>query len=267
MDDPLLNIAIKAARAASKVIIHNIERIDQIEINKKGHADFVSEVDKQAEQVIIEIILSAYPDHCILAEESGAQGDISKSDHEWIIDPLDGTTNYLHGNPVYAISIAVRVKGKLQAGVIYDPSRDELFTASLGKGAHLNNRRIRVSDTRRLSDALFATGFPYSDMQYLDPWLAVFKSLVPHVAGVRRAGSAAIDLAYTACGRFDGFWEFGLQSWDIAAGILIIQEAGGFTCDNLGEQNMLDSGHIIAGNPRLFGPLKTLVKEHAKTLN
>lgn len=265
--DPMLNIAVKAARVASKVMLHSIGRLDQLKIERKGRADYVSEIDRQAEAIIIDTIHAAYPEHCILAEESGASGDKKKSDHEWIIDPLDGTTNYLHGFPVYSISIALRVKGVLQVAVVYDPSRDELFTASKGKGAHLNERRIRVSDTRSFGDALLATGFPYDDMRYLDPWVASFKSLVPHVAGVRRAGSAALDLAQVACGRFDGFWEFGLNSWDIAAGILLVQEAGGFSSDMKGKLRMLETGHIIAGNPKIFGKLQTLVKEHAKALD
>ncbi len=265
--DPMLNIAIKAARVASKVMLHNIERLDQLDIEQKGRADFVSEVDRQAEEIIIDTIHSAYPDHGILAEESGISGDKDKSEHEWIIDPLDGTTNFLHGLPVYAVSIGLRVKGVLQTAVVYDPSRDELFSASKGKGAHLNDRRIRVSDTRTLSNALLATGFPYNEMKYLEPWLGSFKALVPHVAGIRRAGSAALDLAQVACGRYDGFWEFGLNPWDIAAGILLIQEAGGFSSDMKGRQDMLETGHIIAGNPKLFGKLQTLVKEHAKGLH
>jgi myo-inositol-1(or 4)-monophosphatase len=265
--DPMLNIAIKAARVASKVMLHNIERLDQLDIEQKGRADFVSEVDRQAEEIIINTIHSAYPDHGILAEESGISGDIDKSEHEWIIDPLDGTTNFLHGLPVYAVSIGLRVKGVLQTAVVYDPSRDELFSASKGKGAHLNDRRIRVSDTRTLSNALLATGFPYNEMKYLEPWLGSFKALVPHVAGIRRAGSAALDLAQVACGRYDGFWEFGLNPWDMAAGILLIQEAGGFSSDMKGGQDMLETGHIIAGNPKLFGKLQTLVKEHAKSLH
>jgi myo-inositol-1(or 4)-monophosphatase len=265
--DPMLNIAIKAARVASKVMLHNIERLDQLDIEQKGRADFVSEVDRQAEEIIINTIHSAYPDHGILAEESGISGDIDKSEHEWIIDPLDGTTNFLHGLPVYAVSIGLRVKGVLQTAVVYDPSRDELFSASKGKGAHLNDRRIRVSDTRTLSNALLATGFPYNEMKYLEPWLGSFKALVPHVAGIRRAGSAALDLAQVACGRYDGFWEFGLNPWDMAAGILLIQEAGGFSSDMKGRQDMLETGHIIAGNPKLFGKLQTLVKEHAKSLH
>ncbi|MEE9446761.1 MAG: inositol monophosphatase family protein [Arenicellales bacterium] len=264
--DPMLNIGIKAAREASKAMIYSIDHLDQIKIEKKGRADYVSEIDRQAEKIIIETIHAAYPDHGILAEDSGISGDKNKSEHEWIIDPLDGTTNFLHGYPVYSVSIALRVKGELTVGIVYDPSRDELFSASKGKGAHLNNKRIRVSPTSHFSDALLATGFPYNDMNYLEPWMASFKSLVPHVAGVRRAGSAALDLAQVACGRFDGFWEFGLKSWDIAAGIILIQEAGGFSCDMKGDQRMLDTGHIIAGNAKLFKRLQTLVKEHAKGL-
>ena len=265
--DPMLNIGIKAARAASKVMLHNIERLDQLEIEKKGRADFVSQVDRGSEEIIIDTIRGAYPDHAILAEESGVHGDQAQSEYEWIIDPLDGTTNYLHGLPVYAVSIALRVKGVLQAAVVYDPSRDELFTASRGKGAHLNNRRIRVSATNRLSDALLATGFPYNDMQYLEPWVGSFRALVPHVAGIRRPGSAALDLAQVACGRFDGFWEFGLNAWDIAAGLLLIQEAGGLSSDMKGQQRMLETGHVIAGNPRLFNKIQTLVREHARSLD
>jgi len=264
--DPMLNIAVKAARLASKPMLHNIERLDQLKIEKKGRADFVSEVDRQAEQLIIDTIHAAYPEHGILAEESGASGDKDKSEHEWIIDPLDGTTNYLHGLPVYAVSIALRVKDVLQVAVVYDPSRDELFSASKGKGAHLNDRRIRVSNTQRLSDSLLATGFPYNNMQTLEPWLACFKTLVPHVAGIRRAGAASLDLAQVACGRYDGFWEFGLQSWDVAAGILLIQEAGGFSSDAQGKQAMLESGHVIAANTKIFSKLQTLIKEQAKGL-
>ncbi len=265
--DPMINIGVKAARAASKVMLHNVERLDQLQIEKKGRADFVSEVDRQAEEIIIETIKGAYPDHAILAEESGTQGDRTQSDHEWIIDPLDGTTNYLHGLPVYGVSIALRVKGVLHAAVVYDPSRDELFTAARGKGAHLNNRRIRVSETARLSDALLATGFPYNDLKYLDAWIGCFRTLVPHVAGIRRAGSAALDLAQVACGRYDGFWEFGLNAWDIAAGLLLIQEAGGFVCDARGKQEMLTTGHVIAGNQKLYGKIQALVRENARGLD
>ncbi len=261
----MLNIGIKAAREASKVIIQNLDQVDLLEIETKGRNDFVTEVDKQAEQAIIDVIQYAYPDHAILAEESGKQGE--NKEHEWIIDPLDGTTNFLHGYPVFAISIALRIKGILEVAVVYDPTREEMFTASRGKGAHLNNRRIRVSQTRTFANSLLGTGFPFKEMKYMAPWLKSFEMLMPHVSGVRRAGSAAIDLAQLACGRFDGFWEYGLQPWDMAAGILLVQEAGGLVSDMQGKQEMLETGHIVCANPKIFKKLQTIVKEHAKALD
>ena len=261
---PMLNIGIKAAREASRVILGYMERLETIDVEQKGLNDYVSLVDKQAEQAIIETIRHAYPDHAIMAEESGVSGE---SEYEWIIDPLDGTTNYLHGYPVFSISIALRHKGVLEQAVVFDPTRDELFTASRGKGAHLNSRRIRVSQTPNFSRALIGTGFPYKDMQYMQPWLKSFQMLAPHVSGIRRAGSAAIDLAQVACGRFDGFWEYGLQPWDMAAGVLLIKEAGGIVSDTNGKHDYLQSGHIIAANPKLFKKLQTIVSEHAKLLD
>jgi myo-inositol-1(or 4)-monophosphatase len=253
---PMLNIAVRAARSAGNVIIRNIDRLDSLTIQTKDRNDYVSEVDRQAEQEIISILRKAYPDHAILAEESGDQAG---NDYQWIIDPLDGTTNFLHGFPQYAVSIALRHKGRLEQGVVYDPVRQELFTATRGGGAMLNERRIRVSSRRTLEGALLGTGFPFKSQQHLDSYLQMFRLLFPQTAGIRRAGSAALDLAYVAAGRFDGFWEIGLSVWDMAAGVLLIQEAGGLSGDFLGGHDYLESGNLVAANPKLFAEiLKTI---------
>ncbi|MFT5259478.1 MAG: myo-inositol-1(or 4)-monophosphatase [Saprospiraceae bacterium] len=266
--DPMLNIGIKAVRLASKVILQSIDRVDQLDIQSKGRNDFVTQVDKKAEELIIETILAAYPDHQILAEESGKSGQSERrSQYQWIIDPLDGTTNYLHQYPVFTISLAIMEKGQLIGAIVYDPTRDEMFTAIRGKGAQLNDRRIRASQTPNFASALIGTGMPDKDMKYLAPWTKSFQMLAPHVNGIRRSGSAALDLAYVACGRFDGFWEYGLSTWDLAAGVLLIQEAGGLVSDTEGKQNMLETGHIIAGNTKLFSKLQVIVKEHAKGIS
>jgi myo-inositol-1(or 4)-monophosphatase len=246
---PMLNIAVRAARSAGNLITRNIDRLDQLTIQTKERNDFVSEVDRQAEQEIIQVLRKAYPGHAILAEESGAH---SGDDYEWIIDPLDGTTNFLHGFPQFAVSIALRHKGRLEQAVIYDPLRQELFTATRGAGAHLNERRIRVSTRRTLDGALLGTGFPFRQQQHLDAYLGMFRSLFPMTAGIRRAGSAALDLAYVACGRLDGFWEIGLSAWDMAAGVLLIQEAGGLSGDLSGGHDHLSGGNIVSANPKLF---------------
>ena len=246
---PMLNIAVRAARSAGNVIIRNMDRLDQLTVQTKNHNDFVSEVDRQAEQEIIHILRKAYPGHGILAEESGARtGD----GYEWIIDPLDGTTNFLHGFPQFAVSIALRHNGRLEQAVIYDPLRQELFTATRGAGAHLNDRRIRVASRRTLEGSLLGTGFPIRQQQHLDDYLGMFRVLFPQTAGVRRAGSAALDLAYVACGRLDGFWEIGLSIWDMAAGVLLIQEAGGLSGDLSGGHDYLKHGNIVSANPKLF---------------
>ena len=251
---PALNIAVSAARAAGQVILRNINRLPDIKIHSKGSNDFVSEVDHQAEQVIISTIQKAYPSHAILAEESGQhEGD----EYQWIIDPLDGTTNYLHGIPHFSVSIALREKNKLQLGVIYDPLKEELFCAIRGDGATLNNRRIRVSKQRDLPGSLIGTGLPYRADQELDIYLATLKALLQETTGIRRAGSAALDLAYVAAGRFDGFWEFGLNIWDVAAGIILVQEAGGLVSDMDGGHQFLESGNIVAANTQLY---KNLIK-------
>lgn len=258
---PMLNTAVRAARRAASVIQRASNNLDLIQPQRKGHNDFVSEVDRAAEKAIIEIILEAYPKHAILAEESGAQGN---SEYVWIIDPLDGTTNYLHGFPQYSVSIALQHKGVITQGVIYDPTRNELFTATRGVGAFLNDRRIRTAKTRDLSESLVATGFPYTDFTHMSRYMSILQEVMQKCAGIRRPGSAALDLAYVACGRFDAFFEFNLKSHDIAAGSLLVQEAGGLVTDMQGEEGYLKSGDIVAGTPRVFGQLLQLIGEHSQ---
>ncbi|MHB9117448.1 MAG: inositol monophosphatase family protein [Burkholderiales bacterium] len=256
---PMLNIAVKAARRAGQIINRGAQDVDRLTIHNKGVNDFVSEVDHMAEKAIIEVLLEAYPNHAILAEESGISGE---SEFQWIIDPLDGTTNFLHGFPQYATSIALLHKGVLSHGVIYDPVRNDLFTASRGQGAFLNDRRIRVSKRVNLKDALIGTGFPFRDFTHLDAYMGMLRDMVQTTAGVRRPGSAALDLAYTAAGRFDGFWEIGLSTWDIAAGCLLVQEAGGLVSDFSGNENYLSSGNIVAGTPKIFSQLLQTLTPH-----
>lgn len=245
----LLNIAIAAAREAGKIISRNTARIDSLSIQSKQKNDFVSEVDHMAEQEIINIIRRAYPQHGIIAEESGhSTGD----EFQWIIDPLDGTTNFLRSFPHYCVSIAMRHKQRLEIGVIYDPFKDELFCAARGDGATLNERKIRVSKLTSLEGALLGTGFPFRENQNIDSYLVTLRELMLHTSGIRRAGSAALDLAYVAAGRLDGFWEFGLNIWDIAAGCLVVQEAGGLVGDHLGGHTHLETGNIVVANPKLF---------------
>ncbi len=246
---PMLNIAIRAARRAGDQIVRQMDQIHGMEIRAKGANDFVTEVDQQAERVIIDTLLKAYPDHAILAEESGARGE---SDHVWIIDPLDGTTNFLHGYPQFAVSIALQIKGRLEQAVIYDPLRQDLFTASRGAGAHYNNQRMRVGKRPSLEGALLGTGFPIRNPAGLDDYLQGFRALFPKTAGIRRAGAASLDLAYVARGWLDGFWEYHLQPWDIAAGALLVQEAGGLVGDPAGGSGHMQSGDIVVGNPRIF---------------
>lgn len=258
---PMLNIAIRAARNAGDIIARSVDRIDQLKIKSKAENDFVSEVDLKAEEEIINTIKKAYPEHSFLAEESGKQVG---SDYEWIIDPLDGTTNFLYGIPHFAVSIALRVKGRLEVGVVYDPLAQELFSAARGNGAQLNGKRIRVTDRRNLEGALLGTGIPYTKDQYdhLDSYFGMMKDLIPGTAGIRRAGSAALDLAYVAGGRLDGFWEFNLNIWDIAAGVILIEEAGGMVGGLRGEPNYLDRGSIVCGNPKVFKEMLQKIKKH-----
>jgi myo-inositol-1(or 4)-monophosphatase len=256
---PMLNTAVKAARRAGTIINRASNNLDSLTVRAKQENDFVSEVDQKAEQAIIDVLLAAYPNHAILAEESGETGD---SEFQWIIDPLDGTTNFLHGFPQYAISIALRVKGQLDQAVVYDPTRNELFTASKGAGAFLNDRRIRVSKQIKLADSLIGTGFPYRDFTHLDAYTGMFRDLVQKTSGLRRPGSAALDLAWVAAGRSDGFFEIGLNPWDIAAGCLLIKEAGGLVSDFTGEDGYLKSGHVVAGTPKVFAQLLQAIQPH-----
>jgi myo-inositol-1(or 4)-monophosphatase len=240
----MLKIGIRAAHAAGDHIVKYMDRLEGITINSKGRNDFVSEVDHQAESIIIETIQKSYPGHGFLAEERGKQGD---SEYQWVIDPLDGTTNFLHGFPQFAVSIALMYRGQPEQAIVYDPLRQELFTASKGAGAYMNNRRMRVSKRKSLQGALLGTGFPFGDNEHMELFISTFKALFPLVAGIRRAGAASLDLAYVACGRLDGFWEIGLHIWDIAAGDLLIRESGGIITAIDGNPGHLESGTVLAG--------------------
>jgi myo-inositol-1(or 4)-monophosphatase len=259
---PMLTIAVKAARRAGSIINQASQNLDLLTVSKKTHSDFVSEVDGAAEQAIIKLLLSSYPDHTILAEESGHQGDATQSEYQWIIDPLDGTTNFLHGFPKYSVSIALKHKNVLTHAVVYDPTNNELFTASRGGGAYLNNKRLRVSKRIRLEDCLIGTGLPFRDLTHMDAYIAMLVDIIPRTVGIRRPGSAALDLAYVAAGRYDGFWEIGLAPWDMAAGCLLITEAGGLVGDLEGNATQLESGQIVAGSPKIFGQLLQVIAPH-----
>jgi myo-inositol-1(or 4)-monophosphatase len=256
---PMLNTAVKAARRAGNIIIRATRNLDIITVREKAANDFVSEVDRDAERAIISTLHEAYPGHAILAEESGAKG---ASEYRWIVDPLDGTTNFLHGFPQFAVSIALEHRGIVTQAVIYDPSRNDLFTASRGRGAFLNEARIRVSKRLHLRGGLVGTGFPFKEVVHIEAYLAMLRDMMKSTGGVRRAGSAALDLAYVAAGRFDGFWELGLAPWDMAAGSLLITEAGGLVGDLEGNEGWMESGHIVAGSPKVFGELLQIVAPH-----
>jgi myo-inositol-1(or 4)-monophosphatase len=256
---PMLNIAVKAARRAGSIIMRASDNLDALTIQHKSLNDLVSEVDRAAEDAIIDILHTAYPDHAILAEETGASGD---SEFVWIIDPLDGTTNFLHGFPVYCVSIALSHRGVLSHGVIYDPVRNDLFTASRGRGAFLNDRRLRVSKRERLIDGLIGTGFPFRMFDHADPYVGMMRDFMQKTAGIRRPGAAALDLANVAAGRLDGFWEIGLHPWDMAAGVLMVLEAGGLVGDLEGNTGYLESGRIVAGSPRIFGQMISVIEPH-----
>jgi len=255
----MLNTAVKAARRAGNIINRATRNLDVLSVRIKSAHDFVSEVDHEAERSIIEMLRAAYPGHAILAEESGATGH---SDYVWIVDPLDGTTNFLHGFPQYAVSIALMHRGVLSQAVVYDPTRNDLFTASRGRGAFLNEHRIRVSRRVRLGDALIGTGFPFRRFEHIDVYLAILREVMQKAPGVRRPGSASLDLAYVAAGRLDGFWEFGLSPWDMAAGALLILEAGGLVGDLEGNDGYMDSGNVCAGNPKVFAQMVQLIDPH-----
>jgi myo-inositol-1(or 4)-monophosphatase len=259
----LINIATRAARAAGTVIMRNMDRLDTVTVTTKGPNDFVSEVDKLAEQAIIDTVRKTHPDHGFLGEETGRHGG---DDYVWIIDPLDGTTNYLHGFPAFAVSLGIQHKGRMEHGVIYDPLRQELFTASRGGGATLDGKKIRVTAVNGLERALVGTGFPFLEHQDVDAFMAMLRGIITKTAGVRRAGAASLDLAYVAAGRLDGFWELGLQPWDMAAGVLMVQEAGGIVGDVDGGTGFMESGNIVAGGQKVFAALVRELKPHLSRL-
>ena len=257
---PTLTTAVKAARRAGQIITRASEDVDLLKVSSKRQNDFVTGVDRAAEDAIIGVLREAYPDHAVLAEESGESG--ASSDYRWIIDPLDGTTNFIHGTPQYAVSIALEHRGQMQSAVVFDPLRNEMFTASRGRGAFLNDRRIRVSRRAKLGEALIGTGFPYRVWDHVDAYLGMFKDMMQKTAGLRRPGAAALDLAWVACGRFDGFFEIGLSPWDIAAGSLLVSEAGGLVGNLLGETGYMESGNLVAATPRIYPALLQTIEPH-----
>jgi len=256
---PTLNIAVKAARRAGSIITRASEDIGSLTINDKGYNDFVTEVDLASEKEIIRVLKTSYPDHAFLGEETGLT---HQADNVWIIDPLDGTTNFLHGFPQYCISIALEEKGEITQAVIYDPNRNDLFTATKGQGAFLNQRRMRVSNKSKLKESILGTGFPFRDFQHLPVYLKIFEEVVRGTSGIRRPGSAALDLAYVAAGWFDGFFEINLSKWDIAAGGLLVTEAGGIVSDFSEKDGWLESGNIVATNPKIYDPLVKIIQSH-----
>ncbi len=257
---PALTIAKRAALSASRILLRHFDNLERLSVTAKQRNDFVSEADVQAEQEIIQTLRKTYPNHGILAEESGEQH--GHDDYQWVIDPLDGTTNFLHGIPHFAISIGFRHKNRLEAGLVYDPIRQEMFTASRGAGAQMNDRRMRVSNIPQMENALLGTGFPFRHPQHQPAYLNFFGSLFGKCVEVRRAGAASLDLAYVASGRLDGYWEFGLKEWDIAAGALLVQEAGGLVSDFVGGNDFMKSGNIVAGNPKVFKALLQEMRPH-----
>jgi myo-inositol-1(or 4)-monophosphatase len=260
----MLNTAVKAARRAAAVINRASFDLDRVGVTEKQHNDFVTDVDKAAEEAIIEVLQKAYPTHAFLGEESGTTGNVNdESEFVWIIDPLDGTTNFMHGFPQYAVSIALQQRGVITLGVVYDPVRNDLFTAEKGAGAFLNDKRIRVRKLDRIAGALLGTGYKNGSPKALDEYLKMYGLMAERCHGVRRAGSAALDLAYVASGRLDGFYEKNLQPWDIAAGSLLVTEAGGIAGEFNGESNYMNTGHIIAASPRVFGQMVGLLAEFA----
>ncbi|KWN81147.1 inositol monophosphatase family protein [Burkholderia ubonensis] len=259
---PMLNIAVKAARRAGQIINRASLDLDLIEIRKKQQNDFVTEVDKAAEDAIIETLKTAYPDHAILAEESGESDN--ESEFEWIIDPLDGTTNFIHGFPYYCVSIALAHKGVVTQAVVYDPNKNDLFTATRGRGAYLNDRRIRVGRRDRLSDSLIGTGFPFREKDGLDAYARLFTEMTQACTGLRRPGAAALDLANVAAGRLDGFFEQGINVWDMAAGSLLITEAGGLVGNYMGEADFLHRHEIVAANPKVYAQMIPILNRYSR---
>ncbi len=260
----MLNVAIKAARAAGAIINRAALDVEAVRVSQKQVNDFVTEIDQASERIIIETLLTAYPDHGILAEESGSQHGNPNADHIWIIDPLDGTTNFIHGFPVYCVSIALQVRGKLEQAVIYDPTRNDLFTATKGRGAYMNERRIRVSKRVRLNECLISTGFPFRPEDDFDKYLRLMGDVMQRTAGLRRPGAAALDLAYVAAGFSDGFFELGLQPWDMAAGALLVTEAGGLVGNFTGDAEFLEHRECLAASPRIYAQMVPLLQKYSK---
>jgi myo-inositol-1(or 4)-monophosphatase len=260
----MLNVAVRAARAAGAIISRASLDIESVRIKQKQVNDFVTEVDALAEKTIIETILEAYPNHGILGEETGRDYGNKHSGHIWIIDPLDGTTNFIHGFPVYCVSIALQIKGKVDHAVIFDPTRNDLFFASRGRGAYLNDRRIRVSKRERLADCLISTGFPFRPGDNFPTYLQMMSDIMTRTAGLRRPGAAALDLAYVAAGFTDGFFETGVHPWDVAAGSLLIQEAGGLIGNFTGDADFMDQKECMAGNPKIYAQMATLLSKYSK---
>jgi myo-inositol-1(or 4)-monophosphatase len=262
----MLNTAVKAARKAGDLQLRAARDLTRLTIENKGdpnNMDFVTDIDKACERAIVETLLMAYPDHTIMAEE-GTPGLVTESDYKWIIDPIDGTHNFMHGVPHYCVSIALEHRGIITQAVIYDPSRNDLFTATRGAGAFVNNKRMRVSATKNTREAIVGTGTPFKDPALFDPYFEMFKSVMPVFSGMRRAGAAALDMAYVAAGWYDCFWELKLKPWDIAAGSLLILEAGGIITDLNGNEGYMDNGNVVCGNPKMFAELLKLINPHAK---
>lgn len=257
---PILTNAVKAARRAGTIITRASQDVGALKIRSKTYNDFVSEVDHAAEAAIIEVLKDAYPDHGFLGEESGDTNP--DAENIWIIDPLDGTTNFLHNFPQYCVSIALMQRGQLTQAVVYDPNRNDLFTATKGRGAFLNDKRIRVTNRVKLQDSLVGTGFPFRDFSHLDSYMPMLRDMIKKASAIRRPGSAALDLAYVAAGYLDGFWEIGLSKWDIAAGALLVQEAGGIVADFEGNESWLDTGNIVAANPKVFAQMLQVLAPH-----
>lgn len=260
----MLNVAVMAARRGGDTLIRNMNKLEKLNVEQKGRNDFVSDADYAAERAVIETILKHYPDHAILAEESGQMGE---SDYVWIIDPLDGTTNYLHRFPVYCVSVALAHNGRLEHGAVYDPLRQEFFTATRGQGAQLEGHKIRVSGRIDLERALIGTGFPYRDSnEAFEPYMNMLVSAMKNTTGIRRAGSAALDLCYVAAGRLDAYWETGLKPWDLAAGTLIVREAGGIVSGLDGSEEFMDNGHVLCGSPKIYAALAKLFGPDIKAM-
>ncbi|GAC1420313.1 MAG: inositol monophosphatase family protein [Burkholderiaceae bacterium] len=261
---PMLNTAVKAARRAAGIINRASFDLDRVTITEKNPNDFVTDVDKAAEQAIISVLHQAYPEHAFVGEESGPSANMhDEHEHVWIIDPLDGTTNFIHGFPQYCVSIALQQRGQITQAVVYDPSRNDLFTATKGAGAYLNDKRLRVTRRDKLAEALIGTGFPFREMSGLEQYIEMFRIMTPRCAGLRRPGSAALDLAYVAAGRLDGFFEKGLKPWDIAAGSLLVTESGGIMGTFKGDSDYLYKGDVIAGTPKVFGQMISLLSPFA----